>query len=86
VPRPHSKIIKFPVGINFLTIEIAFAAAVAHSEALLAAGWSVPAARVQWEGLAAGVFIGILEPSLADPVGTERIDYDSDYWNGVNPP
>ena len=93
MPRPVSKIIKFPVGPNYVTIEIAFAAAVTHSEALLAAGntWSVDNARVQYQQEAAGVLIGIFEPKLLDgqpypdPIGTERIAYVGDYWVGPPP-
>lgn len=87
MPALH-KIIKFPVDPqgNWTTIEEATVAADAHREELGIEDpvWLDPDYTfVQFENLAAGVFINKRSPSTPDPPGTQRIDYINDWWNGV---
>jgi hypothetical protein len=93
MPRPISKIVKFPVGANWPTIGAAVDAATAHSAALLANGdtWSENNVILQYQGEAAGVLCGILTPSLPTPDGASFITFVADYWLappsvGVHPP
>lgn len=93
--RPRSKIIAFNVSTqeqptDWATLDDAHAAAETHRLLLVAAGdaWATPGAypnsgpHDQYQGKAAGLYIGLETPSLSDPAGTERINYIGEYWFG----
>ncbi len=82
MPRPISKVIKFPVGPNWETIGAAVDAATAHAAALFANGdtWSENNVIMQYQGDAAGVLCGIYTPSLPTPDGASLIPFDANYW------
>ncbi len=76
-----SKIIQFPAA-TFADLATAHAAGETHRAALVAAGndWAIagwPGAGPidALDGENAGVYIGKLTPALADPAGTERVNF-----------
>lgn len=86
MPRPQSKIRKFPVGAAWPTVADAHAAAVAHRDNDMEPQFATavvrdPAVDSPGEGLASGIELGVLTTNVQPPTGALDVVFDSSWWN-----